>query len=137
VYFEDEQPSRGILVVSRVQGEGGKILPVTFTLVRTIYARPVDLRSLQIFPTYSSYRTHILTPIANMVCAKCQKTQKTILATPGVKRKNEMYHGSPAGSKLGDKDKSKSSATMGSTGIGKVRGSRSLARVNLHSLFRP
>lgn len=55
-----------------------------------------------------------------MVCAKCQKIQKTTLATPGVKRKNEMYYGSPAGSKAGDKDKSKSSATMGSTGIGKV-----------------
>src|ERR1700723_1587758 len=35
-----------------------------------------------------------------MVCAKCQKTIKqTELATPGVKRKNEMYYGSPAGDK--------------------------------------
>jgi hypothetical protein len=35
-----------------------------------------------------------------MVCAKCQKTVKqTELATPGVKRKNEMYYGSPAGDK--------------------------------------
>jgi hypothetical protein len=31
-----------------------------------------------------------------MVCSKCQKAlQKTELATPGVKRKNEMYLGSP------------------------------------------
>ena len=56
-----------------------------------------------------------------MVCAKCQKLQKTVLATPGVKRKNEMYYGAPAGSKAGDKDKSKSSTTTGSSGIGKVR----------------
>ena len=35
-----------------------------------------------------------------MVCAKCQKTiTQTELATPGVKRKNEMYYGSPAGDK--------------------------------------
>jgi hypothetical protein len=47
-----------------------------------------------------------------MVCTKCQKTIKqTELATPGVKRKNEMYYGSPAG----DKNK----ATL-SGGIGKV-----------------
>jgi hypothetical protein len=48
-----------------------------------------------------------------MVCAKCQKTIKqTELATPGVKRKNEMYYGSPTA----DKNK----ATLGG-GIGKVR----------------
>jgi hypothetical protein len=48
-----------------------------------------------------------------MVCAKCQKTIKqTELATPAVKRKNEMYYGSPAG----DKNK----ATL-SGGISKVR----------------
>ena len=47
-----------------------------------------------------------------MVCAKCQKTIKqTELATPSVKRKNEMYYGSPAG----DKNK----ATL-SGGISKV-----------------
>ena len=47
-----------------------------------------------------------------MVCAKCQKTIKqTELATPAVKRKNEMYYGSPAG----DKNK----ATLGG-GISKV-----------------
>jgi len=35
-----------------------------------------------------------------MVCAKCQKTIKqTELATPGVKRKNDMYYGSPAADK--------------------------------------
>lgn len=53
----------------------------------------------------------------NMVCAKCQKLQKTSLATPGVKRKNDMYYGSPT---AGGGDKSKSSATQGPTGIGKV-----------------
>jgi hypothetical protein len=47
-----------------------------------------------------------------MVCAKCQKTIKqTELATPAVRRKNEMYYGSPAG----DKNK----ATLGG-GISKV-----------------
>ena len=57
-----------------------------------------------------------------MVCAKCQKLQKsTELATPGVKRKNESYYGSPALSAKGDDAKSKSSATLGSTGVGKVK----------------
>jgi len=57
-----------------------------------------------------------------MVCAKCQKLQKsTELATPGVKRKNELYYGPPASSVGGSGDKRKPSATLGSTGIGKVR----------------
>ena len=51
-----------------------------------------------------------------MVCAKCQKFQKrTELATPGVKRKNDMYFGSSASN-----DKSKSSSTSNASGIGKV-----------------
>ena len=51
-----------------------------------------------------------------MVCAKCQKSQKrTELATPGVKRKSDLYFGSPASN-----DKSKSSATSNTSGIGKV-----------------
>lgn len=54
-----------------------------------------------------------------MVCSKCQKLQKTTLATPGVKRKNEIYYGSPT--TIGN-DKSKSSAAQGPTGIGKVSG---------------
>lgn len=63
-----------------------------------------------------------------MVCSKCQKKlQKTELATPGVKRKNDMYYGSATsisgagnvGGRSGDK--SRSSATLGNTGIGKVR----------------
>ncbi|KAL8728649.1 MAG: hypothetical protein Q9181_005278 [Wetmoreana brouardii] len=52
-----------------------------------------------------------------MVCAKCQKQLKTTaLATPAVKKKTEIYYGSPAGStgKVG-----KSSATSGSTGVSK------------------
>src|SRR5947209_7474177 len=55
-----------------------------------------------------------------MVCAKCQKFQKTTLVTPGVKRKADIYYGSPAFSKSGDRD-GKVSATLGQTGIGKVR----------------
>lgn len=59
-----------------------------------------------------------------MVCAKCQKKLKaTELATPGVKRKNEMYYGSPSttlggGSGAGSAAKGKS--TLGATGVGKV-----------------
>jgi hypothetical protein len=52
-----------------------------------------------------------------MVCGKCQKLGKTTLATPDVKKKNEMYYGSPAGSSSGDKK----SATLGQTGISKVK----------------
>ena len=55
-----------------------------------------------------------------MVCNKCQKALKqTELATPSVKRKSDLYYESPA-SKSG-KDKTKTSATLGKTGIGKVR----------------
>ena len=58
-----------------------------------------------------------------MVCAKCQKKLKsTELATPGVKRKNDMYYGSPSttlgGSSAAGAAKGKS--TLGNTGIGKV-----------------
>ncbi|RAL04209.1 cysteine-rich PDZ-binding protein [Aspergillus ibericus CBS 121593] len=52
-----------------------------------------------------------------MVCTKCQKKLKqTELATPGVKRKTEMYYGSPASS-AGDKSK----PTLGNTGVGKSK----------------
>ncbi|KAF9892427.1 hypothetical protein FE257_001535 [Aspergillus nanangensis] len=59
-----------------------------------------------------------------MVCSKCQKKLKsTELATPGVKRKNEMYYGSPStslgGGGSGVDSKGKSKPTLGSTGIGK------------------
>lgn len=57
-----------------------------------------------------------------MVCAKCQKLQKkTELATPGVKRRNEMYYGSPASSMTSAGDKSKKSPTAGVAGIGKSK----------------
>jgi hypothetical protein len=47
-----------------------------------------------------------------MVCSKCQNVlKKTELATPGVKRKNEMYLGSPTA------EKSKTTTN----GISKVR----------------
>ncbi|KAJ5894729.1 hypothetical protein N7495_006420 [Penicillium taxi] len=52
-----------------------------------------------------------------MVCTKCQKKLKTTeLATPGVKRKNEMYLGSPSGASA-----AAGKATLGSTGIGKSK----------------
>ncbi|KAE8400947.1 PDZ-binding protein, partial [Aspergillus pseudonomiae] len=58
-----------------------------------------------------------------MVCSKCQKKLKsTELATPGVKRKSEMYYGSPATSVGGGGGEgSKSKPTLGNTGIGKSK----------------
>ncbi|GLI74183.1 hypothetical protein PoHVEF18_002417 [Penicillium ochrochloron] len=58
-----------------------------------------------------------------MVCAKCQKKLKaTELATPGVKRKNDMYYGSPATTVGGSSaDKGKSKPTLGATGVGKSK----------------
>ncbi len=50
-----------------------------------------------------------------MVCAKCQRLLKaTELATPGVKRKSEIYYGSNSGV-----DKGKSGGA--SSGVAKVR----------------
>ncbi|EEQ31093.1 hypothetical protein McanMca71_003636 [Microsporum canis] len=60
-----------------------------------------------------------------MVCSKCQKkVAKTELATPAVKRKSEMYYGSPMSSSAGgggarSGDSKKSSATLGNTGVSK------------------
>lgn len=52
-----------------------------------------------------------------MVCSKCLKlTKSTKLATPEVKKKSEMYYGSPASAKAG----SSKSATLGNTGVSKV-----------------
>ncbi|KAI4152147.1 MAG: hypothetical protein LQ340_003083 [Diploschistes diacapsis] len=68
-----------------------------------------------------------------MVCAKCQRLSKgTTLATPGVKRKSEIYYGSPAsGSGAGNassssnKNKtsssSSSSAVLGKAGVSKSK----------------
>ncbi|KFX88884.1 hypothetical protein O988_08854 [Pseudogymnoascus sp. VKM F-3808] len=59
-----------------------------------------------------------------MVCAKCQKlTKPTSLATPGIKKKSEMYYGSPAGSKTVSSSGvgKSSSATLGQTSIGKSK----------------
>ncbi|PYH85884.1 cript family protein [Aspergillus uvarum CBS 121591] len=65
-----------------------------------------------------------------MVCAKCQKKLKqTELATPGVKRKSEMYYGSPSTSlgsgsgsgSTGRNSADKSKPTLGTTGIGKSK----------------
>ncbi|OBT49602.1 hypothetical protein VE04_09701 [Pseudogymnoascus sp. 24MN13] len=61
-----------------------------------------------------------------MVCAKCQKlTKPTSPATPGVKKKSEMYYGSPAGTKTASAGSSgvgkSTSATLGQTSIGKSK----------------
>ena len=55
-----------------------------------------------------------------MVCNKCQKLGKeTTLATPGVKKRSEMYYGSPASSS--SSASGTKSATLGQTGIGKSK----------------
>lgn len=55
-----------------------------------------------------------------MVCSKCQKlTKKTTLATPEVKKKSEIYHGSSATSKGAEKG-----TTLASAGVSKVRAAR-------------
>lgn len=67
--------------------------------------------------------SYILKQPPTMVCAKCQKlTKPTSLATPGVKKKSEMYYGSPAGTKTSSSSGvgKSPSATLGQTGIGKV-----------------
>ncbi|KAL1961164.1 hypothetical protein VTO42DRAFT_3109 [Malbranchea cinnamomea] len=54
-----------------------------------------------------------------MVCAKCQrKLKQTELATPAVKRKTDMYYGSPS-TTLGGSERKKPSPTLGNTGISK------------------
>jgi hypothetical protein len=69
------------------------------------------------------------TTYCNMVCTKCQKTIKqTELATPAVKRKNDMYYRSPTS----DKNK----ATLGS-GISKVGFNALLNRYSLVRLTEP
>ena len=61
-----------------------------------------------------------------MVCSKCQrKLQKTELATPAVKRKDDLYYGSPTtsaggGGGGGGDGKKRSSALLGNAGISKV-----------------
>ena len=52
-----------------------------------------------------------------MVCNKCQAKSQTSLATPGVKKKSEMYYGSPASSSSAPGEKK---ATLGQTGVTKV-----------------
>jgi len=56
-----------------------------------------------------------------MVCGKCAKlTSGTKLATPGVKKKSEIYYGSAASSSSSAAG-NKTSATLGQTGVGKAR----------------
>jgi hypothetical protein len=56
-----------------------------------------------------------------MVCAKCQKLAKstTTLATPAVKKKSDMYYGSPASSSSAGSVKKP--ATLGQTGVTKSK----------------
>ena len=72
------------------------------------------------FPRHSTAHQTPSSRSTKMVCAKCAKLSKsTTLATPGVKKKSEMYYGSPAGSSK-TSDKTKTSATLGNNGIGKA-----------------
>ncbi|PFH58797.1 hypothetical protein XA68_13189 [Ophiocordyceps unilateralis] len=53
-----------------------------------------------------------------MVCAKCQKLKSTTLATPEVKKKSDIYYGSPASA---SSSKTTKSTTLGQTGIAKSK----------------
>lgn len=53
-----------------------------------------------------------------MVCTKCSKLTKTTLATPEVKKRSEIYHGSLASS---SKTSGKKGTTLANSGISKVR----------------
>ncbi|RDA92956.1 hypothetical protein CP533_5532 [Ophiocordyceps camponoti-saundersi (nom. inval.)] len=55
-----------------------------------------------------------------MVCAKCQKLKSTKLATPEVKKKSDIYYGSPASSSSKTAGTSKST-TLGQSGITKSK----------------
>jgi cysteine-rich PDZ-binding protein len=56
-----------------------------------------------------------------MVCAKCAKLSLgTKLATLGVKKKSDVYYGSPASTSSSSTAGKKTSATLGQTGVGKV-----------------
>ena len=66
-----------------------------------------------------------------MVCAKCQKLQKsTQLATPSVKRKNELYHTPQASSSNAVSRKTDGSSTLGNTRVTKVFVSKATTRNN-------
>jgi hypothetical protein len=68
-----------------------------------------------------------------MVCTKCQKKLKTTeLATPGVKKKSEMYYGSPAASVGGGSGSGGGKPTMGNTGVGKVCYLSYILRIRVH-----
>ncbi|QUC19297.1 uncharacterized protein UV8b_03538 [Ustilaginoidea virens] len=54
-----------------------------------------------------------------MVCGKCQKLPKTTLATPDVKKKSEMYYGSPAGTS--SKASGSKPSTLGQSGVVKSK----------------
>jgi hypothetical protein len=56
-----------------------------------------------------------------MVCAKCQRLAKstTTLATPAVKKRSEIYYGSPASSSR--PDGVRRPATLGQTGVTKSK----------------
>lgn len=58
-----------------------------------------------------------------MVCAKCQaKLKSTKLATPEVKKKNELYYGSPATSSTKSAGSTKGAgATLGNAGVSKSK----------------
>ena len=72
--------------------------------------------------SHSTCTNQTITTTADMVCGKCQRLSKaTMLATPGVKKKSEIYFGSSTSSSSSKSgDKTKASATLGNNGIGKV-----------------
>ncbi|EFX04412.1 cript family protein [Grosmannia clavigera kw1407] len=67
---------------------------------------------------YSRIRTRT-SVLNNMVCSRCAKlVTGTTLATPGVKKRSELYHGSLGSSSSAG---AKKASTLGQTGIGKSK----------------
>lgn len=84
-------------------------IPRYIALVRTIVNRGRERNQRTSFELSTS-----------MVCAKCQKLSTTKLVTPEVKKKSEIYYGSPASSSS-SKGTGTKSATLGNAGVTKVR----------------
>ena len=104
------QPQTGLSLIAETQSYRPSVSPPS-------YQPPAQHN----YTTTLRYTADYTYTYFKMVCSKCQKlTKSTSLATPGVKKKNEMYYGSPASSSSKTGDKTKTSATLGNNGVGKV-----------------
>ena len=126
-----------------IQLIGEHVLAPRFPRTATIYWRTLGIHHPSIISLYSIASANVLelslftytiylTPDTfadrKMVCTKCQKKiSKTTLATPAVKRKADLYYGSPASGANAHASSSKTkvtgksaSATLGNTGVVKA-----------------